>query len=125
MNAPPEPRQREPIVGRALHCYVRDRLRANLGSRSWTWLSEASGVPQSTLSNQLSKPKFSLEVIVRVAHALGIETASLLPPPSAVDSDGSPADDPFEELARIVEELRKRTRVGRGRPDMRNRKSAS
>jgi len=53
-----------------LHRRIRERIESCLDDRTWRWLSEASGVPQSTLSNQLSRPRFSLKVLLHVANAL-------------------------------------------------------
>lgn len=77
-----------PPVGRELHRFVRAQVIRRLGSRTWKWLAHRSGIPPSTLSSQVSRPKFSLEVVVRIAHALGEDPASLLPPHPAQSSDG-------------------------------------
>jgi hypothetical protein len=68
-----------PCSGRELHCYVRRQIEEALGDRPWLWLAKASGVAPSTLSTQLNRPKFSLDVLARVAHALRVDIAYLLP----------------------------------------------
>lgn len=54
-------------------------MQAALKDRSWNWLAQESGVPQSTLATQLGKPKFSVDVLVRVSVALGKDIAYFLP----------------------------------------------
>ncbi len=43
---------------RRLHGAIRRRIEAYLSGRTWSWLADASGVPQSTLSNQVNRPRF-------------------------------------------------------------------
>ena len=62
-----------------LHRQIRERIESCLGDRTWRWLSEASGVPQSTLSNQLSRPRFSLKVLLRIANALEKDLSFFIP----------------------------------------------
>jgi len=69
--------------GRELHAHIRDEIARHLGRRSWSWLAREAGVPRSTLITQASRPKFSVEVLVRVADALGHEVSSFLPDPDA------------------------------------------
>ncbi len=66
-------------TGRQLHEHVRDQIHNALGRRTMSWLAKASGVPPSTLSNQLLRPRISLDTLTRVANALDRDPASLLP----------------------------------------------
>ena len=95
---------------REIHEYVRDRIRQALGGRSWAWLAQASGVPASTLSNQVNRPKFSLGVLVRIARALDHDPAYFLP---VSGNDDTPASEEVGELVvqveRLLEQIRRRT----------------
>lgn len=64
--------------GRALHVHLKRRIEAALGDRSWKWLADQIGVPQSTLASQVCKPKFSLEVVWRIARVLRLDIQELL-----------------------------------------------
>lgn len=64
--------------GRVLHWRVKTRISRALGDRSWKWLAKEIGVPQSTLASQVAKPKFSLEVVWRIACALDLDFNELL-----------------------------------------------
>lgn len=64
--------------GRALHVNLKSRIEAALGERSWKWLADQIGVPQSTLASQVCKPKFSLEVVWRIARVLRLDLQELL-----------------------------------------------
>lgn len=89
--------------GRTLHLYVRERILSVLGDRPLKWLASSAGVPTSTLSAQLLRPKFSLEVVVRVADALGLDPCELLPP-----SHSQPAisrADLVQQIVRLAHEL--------------------
>ncbi len=66
--------------GRALHVHVKERIERELDGRSWSWLAQEIGVPQSTLAGQVCKPKFSLEVVWRISKVLGIGLEELLDP---------------------------------------------
>jgi hypothetical protein len=67
------------MKGRELHEYIRVQIERRLGDRSWSWLAEQAGVARSTLASQRARPKFSIEVLVRVAGALNQELTALLP----------------------------------------------
>jgi hypothetical protein len=92
---------------RLLHEYVRAQLQRALGGRSWKWLSARSGVPQSTLSNQVGRPRFTLGVLLRVAAALeyplGFFFLSADPEAPAVNV---PCTDPYSESARPITSIR-------------------
>lgn len=64
--------------GRALHAHMKHQIQVALGDRSWTWLAEQIGVPQSTLAGQASKPKFSLDVAWRIARVLDLDLHDML-----------------------------------------------
>jgi hypothetical protein len=67
------------LTGRRLHEHIRARIEVAMAGRPLTWLVESSGVPQSTLSGQMLRSKFSLEVLLRVAEALEKDLAFFLP----------------------------------------------
>lgn len=64
--------------GRAIHAHAKRQISVALGNRSWSWLADQIGVPQSTLAGQVGKPKFSLEVIWRIAQVLELDLHELL-----------------------------------------------
>ncbi len=66
------------MANRNLHHQIRANIEHALDGRTWSWLAEKSGVPASTLSNQRSRPCFSLEVLSKVAEALGTDLVGLL-----------------------------------------------
>ena len=67
------------MANRNLHHQIRSNIEHELDGRTWSWLAEKSGVPASTLSNQRSRPHFSLDVLTKVAEALGKNLIDLLP----------------------------------------------
>lgn len=77
-GAPPDLPLDGLMAGRELHVHVRKEIRAALGGRSWKWLAGRIDVPQSTLASQVSRPKFSLEVVRRSALVLGLDPRRLL-----------------------------------------------
>ena len=64
---------------RHMHEYIRARVKAALSGRTLKWLADESKVPQSTLSVQMLKPKFSLDVLARISRALGEDIVYFLP----------------------------------------------
>ena len=72
--------------GRNFHDAIRRRIETRLDGRSWSWLSQAAGIPQSTLATQLRARKFSLESMVGISKALGCTVDDLLFGPSLPDS---------------------------------------
>lgn len=66
------------LTGRRLHRKIRDEIEAALGDRNWAWLGREAGIPQSTLSTQLSKPKFSVDTLCRIARVLDLDLNDLL-----------------------------------------------
>jgi CI repressor-like protein len=66
------------LAGRGLHYRVRRRIEVALGHRSWKWLAGRIEVPQSTLAGQVSKPKFSLSVVWKIARELNLELNDLM-----------------------------------------------
>lgn len=83
------------LQAREYHLRVRQKVLEALGDRSWKWLSEQSGVPQSTLSTQVTRPRFSIEVLLRLAAALEKDVSFFLiaetPSSSAEDAERSKA----------------------------------
>jgi len=71
---------RKCMNGRELHNFIRRCIERRLGQHSWSWLAREAGVPRSTLITQAARPKFSVEILVRVAGALHMEVTDLLPP---------------------------------------------
>lgn len=88
---------------RDLHRHIRRQIELGLGARSWNWLAKASGVAQSTLATQAGKPKFSVDVLIRVAAALDREVDFFLPDSTATAASRSDPISPEEALARIAE----------------------
>lgn len=81
---PERPRNAGPATflgGRALHLHIRNTVERALGDRSWKWLAHQIAVPQSTLSGQVSRLKFSLDVVWRIARVLDLDLQDLLSPP--------------------------------------------
>lgn len=64
---------------RHVHRHIKAHIEKELGDRSWNWLAEESGIPQSTLAGQASRPKFSLDVLLRIASALHRPPSDFLP----------------------------------------------
>ena len=56
--------------GRELHEFILDQIERRLHGRSWAWLAREADLPRSTLMTQKRLPKFSVEVVVRVAETL-------------------------------------------------------
>ena len=73
------------MTDRTLHAEIRTRIKSELGGRPWSWLAQASGVPPWTLSNQVNRPRFSLDVLARIAVALEKDLRDLLPSCSKSD----------------------------------------
>jgi hypothetical protein len=67
------------MANRDVHAEIRSRIEAELGERTWSWLAQASGAPPSTLSNQVNRPRFTLDVPVRIAGALEKDLSHFLP----------------------------------------------
>lgn len=72
---------------REVHLQIRRKIEHALGGRTWTWLATEAGVPQSTLAGQAGKPKFSLDVLLAIAEALGEPVAAFLPDGHSGGSD--------------------------------------
>lgn len=66
------------VTGRALHRRIREGIEEALGERTWAWLAQEAGIPQSALSTQLAKPKFNIETLCRIARVLEIDVNDLL-----------------------------------------------
>jgi hypothetical protein len=87
---------------RELHTHIRMRIELGLGNRSWSWLSRTAGVPQSTLASQAGKPKFSVQVLLRVASALEKDVNYFLPDEMRQDPGGGAAEDAIDRIADII-----------------------
>ena len=95
------------LTGRPLHEHIRCQIELALGRRSWAWLAETSGVPQSTLSNQTSRPRFSIDVLMRVSAALDRPPSFFLPDAgSPAASYDDRAAETLQALERLVDEAR-------------------
>lgn len=70
--------ERETPRIRTVHARILASVERALGERSWQWLSEQAGIPQSTLSTQVGKPKFSLDVLYRICCALDLDLSEVL-----------------------------------------------
>lgn len=73
--------------GKSTHEGIRRRIEMLLDGRSWTWLAAKAGIPQSTLATQAGKPRFSVDVLLRVAHALDVDLVDLMPAPASQGQD--------------------------------------
>lgn len=93
---------------RDLQVFVRDRIDRALGVRSWSWLARATRVPQSTLAAQRGKPRFSLDVLVSVAEALGRPLSDFLP----ADDPAIRAGNPTGLLRELYDLIAKELSVG-------------
>lgn len=89
---------------RELHRFILERIELALGRRSWRWLSDETGIPQSTLATQRSKPKFSVDVLIAIANALDRPVTYFLP--EAEHLEIGPAVDALEQIQRIIESAR-------------------
>lgn len=68
-----------PRVGdRDRHAMIVFRIEELLEDRSWRWLANESGVPQSTLATQKLR-WFTEPVLARIAEALGVSVGVLFP----------------------------------------------
>lgn len=82
--------------------HILKRITEALDGRSWNWLAESSGVPQSTLASQSTKPRFSIETLVLVAHTLKKPVSWFFPdaPEAVLDAEA------FRRVEAIVEQAR-------------------
>ena len=76
---------------------------SSLGERSWTWLARQAAVPKSTLFTQKARPKFSVEMLVAIAHALDRPVTYFLPQED--EMTGVPSTDALAEIRRILRKL--------------------
>jgi len=93
---------------RSIHVLALGRIESALNGRPWSWLSEKSGVPQSTLSAQINRPKFTVDVLVAIADALEMSVADLLAP-EGYDAGGQRE---LQQLLNRLEQLIRETRIG-------------
>ena len=66
--------------GKELHEHLLGRIEFALDGRTWSWLARKSGLPKSTLHTQSAVPRFSIEVLARVAVALRRDIGWFFPP---------------------------------------------
>lgn len=93
---------------RQFHARIRTRIELALGARSWSWLSRTAGVPQSTLASQSAKPKFSVDVLLRIAMALEKDVTYFLP----VSGDGRSPTTDVEDVLTQIDDLIQHLRDG-------------
>ena len=101
----------------SLHQFIKKRIEASLSGRTVKWLAEASGVPQSTLSTQFARPKFSIDVLARVAGPLGLSVSEFFAeqhPPQQQEHQVS--DDLLVDLEDLIEKHRVRCGGFPGKP---------
>ena len=91
---------------RQLHGHILTRIELALGQRPWSWLAREAGVPQSTLVSQAAKPKFSVEVLLRIAMALDRPITYFLPACGANDVVKRAADDALAQIEDIIARAR-------------------
>lgn len=63
-----------------LHLEIRRRIETKVGFRSIRQLARDAGIPYSTLHQQITECRFSLEVLWRLADALQVDARDLIPP---------------------------------------------
>lgn len=100
------------MTDRSLHEYIKLVVEKRLAGRPTKWLSAESGVPQSTLSIQLTRPKFSLDVLSKIAPPLGLRISDFFPV-EASDPKRSPETN--TELLLDLEAMVERYRIRSGR----------
>jgi Bacteriophage CI repressor helix-turn-helix domain len=88
------------VSGRDLHAHIRARIGEALRSRSWSWLADTAGVPRSTLATQAGRPRFSVEVLVRVADTLEKDVTFFLP---AEHRWSNRSDELLREITRLID----------------------
>lgn len=91
------------LCGRELHRHILERIERALGPRAWSWLAEEAGVPRSTLATQAAKPRFSVEVLLRVAQALNRDVTYFLPEVETNGAREGAAEEALDEIARIID----------------------
>ena len=97
--------------GRRIHAHIKSRIEAALCGRSVQWLTEESGVPQSTLAGQMASPKFSLDVLLKVAAALEEDITYFLPD-EVLAAPRPPLDDTLSKIEATIGAWRKRRHTG-------------
>jgi len=63
-----------------LHHEVSKRIESHVGFRSIRALAREAGIPYSTLHQQLSERRFSLDVVWALAACFDVAVTDLLPP---------------------------------------------
>jgi hypothetical protein len=104
-------REKQMLNERRLQVEALKRIELALKGKSWLWLSEQTGVPQSTLQTQKNvsgdHPRFSLETLASIAQTLKRPISYFLP---SLDMDGQVsewalpvAESAFSQIAEIVD----------------------
>lgn len=95
----------EQMRGRDIHQFILARVIQCLGERSWAWLARTSGVPRTTLMTQVSRRKFSIEVLLKVSKALGEPVTYFLPDAQQRDSDVASARRTLRLLEKYLDDV--------------------
>lgn len=90
---------------RELHAHIRAKILLAKGDRSWNQLAKDAGVPHSTLATQAARPRFSLDVLLRLAGALDREPSYFLPVPIQTPSRASPEADALAHIRMILDRV--------------------
>ena len=91
------------IRGKDLHGHILRQIELALGRRSWNWLARESSVAQSTLATQAGKPKFSVDVLLRIAEALDKDVGYFLPEVARGEPWSTAAQDALARIADIAD----------------------
>lgn len=81
--------------------HILRRVVLALGQRSWNWLAQESGVPQSTLATQYKRPRFTLETLIAIAPALKKPVVWFFPGTPEAEAEA----EAFRRVAEIVREV--------------------
>lgn len=103
------------IRSREIHANVRSKIVHALRGRSWNWLAERSRVPQSTLARQAAHPKFSVEVLWRVAQVLDVDIGYFFP--TGRERDVNDDVQALRKINEIASRWAEREGITRGRVD--------
>lgn len=96
------------VNSRCLHDHIKAKILSALSGRPLSWLAEKSGVPQSTLSTQMLRPKFSLEVLLKVSAALERDITDFLPEPQVRAAATPGSEELLQDVERLLEAIRAR-----------------
>lgn len=71
---------------RQLHLRIRRYIERAMAGMSLRQLADRSSVPYATLHDQMSKPRFSVEVLAKVSRVLDLDVRVLLDPTALDDT---------------------------------------